>query len=72
MSASDLRHKIEAFQQQMEMLQAAAVSPAPSQAVLLEALKALQASLAELHVAEEALHAAEEALRQRHDDLVAA
>jgi PAS domain S-box-containing protein len=72
MSASDLHHKIEAFQQQMEMLRAAAVSPAPSQAVLLEALEALQASLAELHVAEEALHAAEEALRQRHDDLVAA
>ena len=65
MLANDLHHKIEACQQQMETLMAAAVSPAPSQAALLEARKAFQALL-------EALHVAEAARRQQHDDLIVA
>jgi hypothetical protein len=40
MSAEDLHHKIAAFQQQVETLQAAAANPGLSQGVLSEALAA--------------------------------
>jgi len=65
MSTDDLRRKIAALQQQVETLQAAAANVAQPQPALLEALEALQVSVAALHVAEEAL-------RQQHDDLVIA
>jgi PAS domain S-box-containing protein len=58
MSAEDVHHKIAAFQQQLETLQAAA-HPGPSQGVLLEALKAFRGLLEELHVAEAALRDSE-------------
>ncbi len=59
MSAEDVHHKIVAFQQQIEALQAATASPGPSQEVLLEALQAFHGMLEELHVAEAALRDSE-------------
>jgi two-component system sensor kinase FixL len=59
MSAEDVHHKIAAFQQQLETLQAAAASPGPSQRVWLEALQAFHGLLEELHGAEAALRDSE-------------
>lgn len=52
MLADDLHHKIVAFQQQVEALQATAASPAQAQEVLREALATLRASLEDLRDSE--------------------
>jgi PAS domain S-box-containing protein len=59
MPAEDVHHKIVAFQQQLETLQAAAATPGPSQRVLLETLRAFHGILEELHGAEAALRDSE-------------
>ena len=58
MSVESVRHKIAAFQQQLETLQAAA-NPGPSQGVVLEALQAFHGMLEELQVAAAALRDSE-------------
>src|SRR5215831_12029047 len=59
MSGEDVHHKVAAFQQQLETLQAAAASPGPSQGVLLGALQAFHGMLEDLNVAEAALRDSE-------------
>src|SRR5215470_10414270 len=59
MSVEDAHHKIAAFQQQLETLQAAATNPGPSPGVLLEAVQTFHGLLEELHGAEAALRDSE-------------